>query len=53
MSPSERLIALHNLNRREEQQQAREVSSLAAFVAIGLFLAAGFIMIAIIGAPVK
>jgi hypothetical protein len=43
MSPSERLAALHSLNRREEINRGREVSGLAAFIAIGLFIACIFV----------
>ena len=45
MTLSERLERLHNLNQIERENEAREVSGLAAAVAIGLFLA-GFGMLA-------
>jgi hypothetical protein len=47
MTPSERLIALHSLNRQEEINEARQASDLLALVVLGLCLAAAFIWIAI------
>jgi hypothetical protein len=50
MSPSERLILLHDLNQREQRAMAkRQSSDLLAIVGLGAFLGALFIWVAIFG----